>query len=54
MWVILLTLSERIFKFASMSITLGPILWTVDLRIGQGFRGRRRSDGMEPGAIDAT
>ena len=25
MWVILLTLSERIFKFASMSIMLAPI-----------------------------
>ena len=28
MWVILLTLSKRIFEFASMSITLGIIICT--------------------------
>jgi hypothetical protein len=49
-----LTLSGRIFKFASMSITLVPIWLFALLFVQRGSRGRRLSDGLEPGAIEAT
>ena len=46
MWVILSTLSRRMFEFASMSITLAPALPALaSLQPANAFQGGQRPDG---------